>query len=60
MTWVCTPCVQVEQNAVDLEGDDSEKQRTHEALKALLLSKGLISADVSTALQQPLYRNVQQ
>lgn len=43
--------LQVELNAVELEGDDSDKKATHEAVKALLLKKGVITADVSAVLQ---------
>lgn len=38
--------MQVEQSAVELEGDDAAKKRTHEAVKSLLLKKGLITAEV--------------
>lgn len=38
--------MQVEQSAVELEGDDAAKKRTHEAVKSLLLEKGLITAEV--------------
>lgn len=40
------PPVQVEQAAVELEGDDSDSSATYVALKNLLLAKGVITPQV--------------
>jgi hypothetical protein len=46
----CCCCSQVEQNAVDLEGAESPGVQTAQALKTLLINKGIITPQVAGAL----------